>query len=91
MGRQDSSKGNYSHKPPKKSQGPHDLYRRQLGKKEVTGKSKKDAKVSKEKAIAKKSALGIQDIILMLTCGAAVLAVVYILLYFSIQYTTDDD
>lgn len=31
MGRQDSSKGNYNHKPPKKSQAPVDLYRKSLG------------------------------------------------------------
>ena len=33
----------------------------------------------------------LQDVILILTCGAAVLAVVYIFLYFSIHYTTDDN
>ncbi|XP_063693489.1 triple QxxK/R motif-containing protein-like [Bolinopsis microptera] len=91
MGRQDSSKGMQAHKPPRKSQAPMDMYRKQLGKKEFTGKSKKDSQVSKNKADAKKSALGIKDVILILTCGVALLAIVYMLLYFSIQYSTDDN
>jgi len=91
MGRQDSSKGVNNHKPPKKQQAPIDTFRRKLGKQEFSGKSKRDTLKTKEKSVAKKSAMGVKDIVLVMLAGGALLGAVYFMMYISINMSLDDN
>ncbi|XP_067651967.1 triple QxxK/R motif-containing protein-like [Haliotis asinina] len=73
MGRKDAS-GTSAHLPPV------DHYRKQIGKQDVK-KGKKDAKTKKRQTDQKRSAMTIQEIVLVTGSGLAMLIGLYMLLF----------
>ncbi|XP_060073251.1 triple QxxK/R motif-containing protein-like [Ylistrum balloti] len=66
---------------------PVDMYRKQIGKQDYK-KSKSEVKKSKDRAGKLQSALGIKDVVLMLTGFLLVIVAVYMILYVSLDRTS---